>query len=415
MNANLQLTLQLPKRKMLGTAWLRHHSVALARLLRFYLTGIAFAFLSLSLRPALAETNFELTPEVDRLLRKGLDAIYHYELESADQQFDELVRRFPSHPIGYTQKAEIIWWRALRSTKDKSLQASFERFTSEAFRKGEELLNQNPNDFYALFYLACAYGNQTRYGVYVTRSYYRAMRSGLDGYEYVKRAHQLNPDYVDCFIGIGAYNYFAGSLPWPVRMFSPLFGVKGDKAKGFEHLKLAAEKGEYGQTVAKMVLLIAYFNEKQFEECRKLLLELMDEFPTNPVFVTWMADLYSQRAKLDEGIRFLSERASKLKDSSSLSPLITSQIHFEIGRLQLRKGAFDDSITSFNKVMSQEINDAPLRTKSLLFRGFSQDLKKQRQLAVSDYRKVLDMTDVDDSQELARTFLNRPYQGRMKK
>jgi hypothetical protein len=65
--------------------------------------------------------------------------------------------------------------------------------------------------------------------------------------------------------------------------------------------------------------------------------------------------------------------------------------------------------------MSQEINDAPLRTKSLLFRGFSQDLKKQRQLAVSDYRKVLDMTDVDDSQELARTFLNRPYQGRLKK
>jgi len=354
------------------------------------------------------QSSFELTSDVDRLLRSALRDLYSYELDSADKKFDELVRRFPNHPIGYMHKAEVIWWRALRSNKDKNLQAAFDRYTNEAVTKGEILRKRNPNDFFALLYTAGAYGNRTRYCVYITRSYYRAMRAGLKGYDYVKPARALRQDYIDCLIGVGAYNYFAGSLPAVIKIFAWMFTEGGDQHKGIEQLQIAAKKGEYGQTVAKMVLLGAYYNEKRFEDYRKLLVELIEEYSSNPVFTTWLADFYVRQNKLDDGIQSLTKM---LNDSKPRGGLATAQIHYEKGRLELRKRALDDAVSSVSRVFEAEIEDAVLQAKAHLLRAFAWDLKNKRDSAVADYQTVLRLADIEDSHKQARVFLNRRYEG----
>ena len=218
--------------------------------------SLAFLLLLFSLAPAArAQTQFEITPEVDRLLRDGLNQMYRYDLKEADESFDQLVRRFPEHPIGYMHKAEVVWWHALRDNKNPKLEADFERYTDLAISKGDHLLKKNPKDFYALLYVAGSYGNRTRYNVYIKKSYYRAMRAGIKGYDFVGPAQTLRPNYVDCLIGTGAYNYFAGSIPTLMKLFSWMFTQGGDKEKGIQQLELAAQKGEYGQIAAKMVLL----------------------------------------------------------------------------------------------------------------------------------------------------------------
>ena len=93
-----------------------------------------------------AQTQFEITPEVDRLLRNGLNKMYRYDLKEADESFDELVRRFPEHPIGYMHKAEVVWWHALRDNKNPKLEADFERYTDLAINKGDNLLKKNPKE-----------------------------------------------------------------------------------------------------------------------------------------------------------------------------------------------------------------------------------------------------------------------------
>ena len=82
-------------------------------LLTWSLIVVLFLLFS-SARIAHAQTQFDFTPEIDRLMRSGLNKMYSYDLKEADESFDELVRRFPEHPIGYMHKAEVVWWHALR-------------------------------------------------------------------------------------------------------------------------------------------------------------------------------------------------------------------------------------------------------------------------------------------------------------
>ncbi|MCI0626292.1 MAG: tetratricopeptide repeat protein [Acidobacteria bacterium] len=359
-----------------------------------------------------AQTQFEFTPDIDHLLRDALNKMYRYELKAADEAFDDLVRRFPEHPIGYMHKAEVVWWHALRDNKNRPLEAAFERYTERAISKGQSLLKRNPKDFYTLLYVAGAYGNRTRYNVYISKSYYRAMRAGIKGYDFVGPAHALRKDYVDCLIGIGAYNYFAGSLPAVIKLFSWMFTEGGDKRKGIQQLELAAQKGEYGQVAAKMVLLGVYYNEKRLADYQRLISALIEQFPTNPVFVTWLADFYLRQGKLDEGNQQLTFLLSGAKNGSR-SKLSLAQTYFEKGRLELEKRSPDDSIASFTRVIEGDLNSGdPLLAKARLLRGCAWDLKGRREQAVADYQAVLRLQDADDSHRKARGFLKQAYKGK---
>ncbi len=362
-----------------------------------------------SARPSSTQTQFEWTPEVGRLLRESLDKMYQYDLKGADQGFDELVRRFPNHPIGPMHKAEVVWWRALRDNKNQVLEEAFDHYTALAVNKGKNLLEQNPDDFYALLYLAAAYGNQTRYHTYIEKSYYQAMRAGIKGYDFIRRAHAIREHYVDCLIGEGAYNYFAGSLPGVIKFWWWMFGSVGNKAKGIQQLETAAETGEYGRVAAKTVLLGVYYNEKRFDDHQRLLASLIGQYPSNPVFVTWLADFYVRQGRTDEGIQSLT-RLERMQGEQARSSVALAQIHFEKGRLELAQRAADQAVSSLSFVVElHELSDDPIIANSYLLRGNALDLKGSRELAVADYQTVLRLKAADETHSMAKKFLARPY------
>ncbi len=363
--------------------------------------------------PLSAQTRFEITPEVDRLLRDSLDKMYRYDLKSADEGFDELVRRFPNHPIGPMHKAEVVWWRALRDNKNRVLEQEFDRYTELAVNNGQGLLKENPEDFYASLYVAGAYGNRTRYNVYIKKSYYRAMRAGMKGYDFIHSAQALRKDYVDCLIGEGVYNYFAGSLPIFLRIFAGIFAKGGDRAKGIQQLELAAQKGEYGQVAAKMVLLGVYYNEKRFGDYQKLLSDLLRQFPSNPVFVMWQADYYIRQHELEQGIGQLSKLINGRKNGLR-GNLMLLQAYHEKGRLEFQKRALEAAVSSLTQVIEAKPLVDPLLAKSHLLRGCAWDLKGAHESAKADYQTVLQLPETDDSHKKAKNFLNRPYQGSVK-
>ena len=181
-----------------------------------------------------------------------------------------------------------------------------------AISKGEAILKKNPKDFYALLYLAAAYGNKTRFQGGVRKAYMDALQSGLKGHAYIKEASTIRPENIDCLIGIGSYNYFAGALPLVVKPFAWMFGARGDKNEGIRQLQLASEKGEYGQTEAKTVLLLVYFNEGRLDDYQKTLNRLIDQYPSNPVFYMWMANFFISQKKANEGVQLFAELSNKV-------------------------------------------------------------------------------------------------------
>jgi len=348
-----------------------------------------------------------MTPETAQILHNGLNRMYQYDLKEADNLFDDLIRRFPEHPIGYMHKAELAWWKALMDTKDEGLKETFRRFHEQALLKGEESLARNPRDFYALLYLAGTYGNQTRFNVYITRSYFGAMSSGLKGYKYIKSAHSLRPSYVDCLIGLGAYNYFAGAVPLVIKPFVGMFSAPGNKTEGIKQLERVAAKGEFGQIEARTVLLGVYLNEKRWVEYRKILRQLIAEFPSNPVFYAWLAAPFINQKRWVEGIQQFSELIDQSSSNSERAGL--GYAFYQKGRLELEKGDYETALKSFNWILESQSKDENLLARTLLLRAYANDLLGNRDSALADYRATLSLPNVEDTHRKAQQFLSSPY------
>jgi hypothetical protein len=370
---------------------------------------VVLAFLT-SCSAGLAQISFEITPEIDELLRTGLSSLYNFDLTEANKRSDELIRRFPQHPVGYVYKAEVIWWKALQDRSNVALHEEFDRYTTQAISSGEALLKKNSQDFYVLLYLAATYGNKTRFQGGIRRAYFSAMQSGLRGHSYIKQAASLRPGNMDCLIGTGSYNYFAGALPAVVKPFAWMFGARGDKNEGIRQLQLASEKGEFGQTEAKTVLLLAYRNEERFDDYQKLLAQLINQYPSNPVFYMWMASYFISQKKANEGIQFFAELI-KRGDDSSTARVNLAAANYEKGRLEMDQKSWNAAVSSLTRTIEARPADAKLLVRAHLQRGFALDLKGQRAGAILNYQTVLNLPNVEDSHGKAKRHLKTPYNG----
>ena len=274
---------------------------------RIILASVAIPCLLGLWLPAAAQGLLETHPDLGRQLREGLQLLYNYELDQAERVFTQMVNDYPDRPIGYVHLGEISWWKALLDKRNKQLARSFEEHTTQAIDKGQALLEKDAGDFYAWLYVAAAYANRTRFKVSVTRSYLGAMLAGLKGKHYNQKAAELRPDHIDCLIGIGGFNYFSGALPAVIKPFAALIGARGNREEGLRQLETVAQKGEYGQTVAKLILLGVYFNERRYDTYSDLLFQMIGQFPSNPVFYQWLSNAFIYRKQVDEGIRVFTQ------------------------------------------------------------------------------------------------------------
>ncbi|HVN78648.1 MAG TPA: hypothetical protein VMW38_06600 [Terriglobia bacterium] len=393
--------------RRLGSVARRAHSTKRSLLRLDLAVMLAFCMLC----PAYSGARFEITPDIDRLIRSGQYAMYNCDYAKADQKFDELIRTFPAHPCGFMYKAEVIWWKALREPTNKALESQFHRYTNEAIRHGETLVNRDPADFYAWYFLASTYGNMTRYYVTVTKSYLGAMRTGMKGRYYNLKSLALKPDCVDCLIGTGSFNYFSGALPSVIKPFAWMLGVRGDREEGLKQLETAAAKGEFGQTEAKTVLLGVYHSELRYDDYRSLNKKLIEEYPANHVFYMWLASRYISDHQYDEGIGFFS---NLLGGQGHPGANVNQEYaNYEKGRLELQKKDLNNAIASLTLAIGLGGKDKNLLAQAHLMRGFALDLKGERNSALQEYRSVLSLPNVNETQKQAARFSKTRYQGRL--
>ncbi len=355
---------------------------------------------------------FVVTPEVARLIREGQQAMYSCDYSDADRKFDALIRLYPEHPAGYMYKAACTWWRCLRNTTSKELQSQFLQYSEAGILRGEALVRQNPKDFYAQMFLAGVYANQTRFYVTITHSTLAAMRAGMKGDKCNRNALALHPECIDCQIGTGSRDYAPEVLPSLFRRVARLMGIRGDKVKSLENLELAAEKGEFAQTEAKIVLLGIYYNEKWFNKYESLLLQLISQYTSNHVFYMWLANFYLEQHRLHDGINCFSSFLEK-SSRNSVFHLAQEYAFLEKGRLELEKRNLKEAVFSFSEGIKVGSNNEQYLAQAHMLKGFALDLLSQRKSAIHEYQTVLTLPDVEESHKSASRFTKSPFQGRM--
>jgi tetratricopeptide (TPR) repeat protein len=238
--------------------------------------------------------------EVHALTTRGIHRLYNLEIDQAAQTFDSVSRMAPGDPRGPFFQSVVHFYLYTLSRDQKELTAFLEQ-SERVIEVCEGLLDQNASDITTKFYLGGIYGYRGL-AYHANRSYLRAAQDGRKGYLLLEEAVREKPDLYDAHMGFGLFNYLLAKLPKSMRWILAALGFGGDLEGGLNSLRLAAEKGVYTRTEAKLFLAQFLFAEGRQDTAMRYMNELRAEYPDNTLFLVLYAFWQHRLDHLDEAM-----------------------------------------------------------------------------------------------------------------
>ncbi|MEI7483011.1 MAG: hypothetical protein WCK75_11795, partial [Elusimicrobiota bacterium] len=229
----------------------------------------------------------EPLPEELRLLsKKGIDSIYAVDLPAAKINFEQAVRKYPEHPFPYFGIA-MTKWAELEYLEDESnprLAEEYGALTDHAIKVALAWIKKHPNDADAYMCLGGMYGLRARLAVLQHR-WIKAYWDGKKAISNTRKSLKVDPEVYDAYLGLGMYEYYAGTLSGVVKILAKFF-LSGDAVQGVKYLELCKEKGYYNSLAAELLLIEIYTEPgNQFKDPKtavKWSAELRKLYPLHP-------------------------------------------------------------------------------------------------------------------------------------
>ena len=317
--------------------------------------GVVIVSLALSM-PALYEDRF-----ADSLIRSAMESTYMLHLSEARSAAHELQRRYPDHPAGFLIEAETYWWEAQEDQGNKNIENNYYH-AQEVARKKAEVAIETARYYKPelLAYVASAYGSYARFQVTQKGAYFGALRAGLRAHEYAQQAYALDNNYYDVWVGLGAFNYFTGTLPAVIKPFAWLVGATGDKDLGVRQLQTAMDKARYSRTEARIVYYSALLSNKEYAYAFPVLEGLMATYPDNFVLYDWAGVWFQEQHRMSDGIDYFERMYEK---QLKRSPLMAQYALLEKAVLQVHGGLKPAAAQTLRRVVAVPSFDALLSRK----------------------------------------------------
>jgi tetratricopeptide (TPR) repeat protein len=365
--------------------------------------------------------------------RPGFEGVYNLDYDKAERVFIALNKENPRHPAPPLYLGIIDWLRELfrRQDLDLDLFISPSFFTKEtkqmmppARRKAffdhlqecqdltQKILVKNPKSADALYFLGASYGILASFSMTVDHSLHKAFSYGNKAYDCDRQILSFDPNYYDAYMTIGLYEYIVGSIPWYLKWLAAIAGYHGTKDEGFRYVDLAVTKGVYVKTDAEVMQMVLRTFEGKSNDALRNAQALHHDFPRNYIFQINIAQIQEKLGHSDQAASEYLEvmrQAEEGKPNYGLLPLATFRYAlgnklFKMGKLAAAKGQLLKSVAN---------PGTPDRERALSHLRLGQilDLEGKRPEAIQHYQTVLNLKDVDNSQETARKLLQKPYRG----
>jgi hypothetical protein len=300
-------------------------------------------------------------PAADNLIRQAVESSYSLQLDQARAAARDLQTRFPDHPAGYTILAETYWWEAQTDPHNKRIEDAYYRAQDVAVEKAEAALKaEKYPKFEVLAYLGSAWGSYARFQVTQKGAYFSALRAGLRAHKYAEQVYELDKNYYDIYVGLGAFNFFTGSLPAVIKPFAFIIGARGDRDLGLQQLQTAMEKARYSRTEARIVYYTAMLEDKQYGAALPVLDKLRADYPDNYVFYVWATELFREQKKNLEGADYFERLYEK---QIKRSPLMAKYALLERANLQLAHNRKSEALATLQRIKGIPGSDRLLSSK----------------------------------------------------
>jgi tetratricopeptide (TPR) repeat protein len=355
--------------------------------------------------------------EFETKIKKGIEYVYNLEFENADKQFKELIVAQPENPAGHFFLAMVTWWKILIDIDNEQYDEQFYDSLDKVVDLADEILDKDENDVNALFFKGGAIGFKGRLKAHRS-SWLDAANAGRKALPIVQIASDLDPNNFDILLGSGIYNYYAEVIPNEYPFVKPLllFVPPGDKTKGIQQIKTASEKGKYASIESAYFLLQIYYQfEKDYPKALDLSEKLSARFPNNMLFHKYLGRCYvvmSNWSKVKSVWSEILERCKKGQQGYNAG--VEREAEYYLGLHDMTIGSRDQALKHFYRSdeLSRNLDkDGPSGFMVLanMKVGNIYDAMSKRDLAIAQYRKVLDMKEYKDSHAQAQQFINAPY------
>ena len=250
------------------------------------------------------------------LLEEGFRKLYELNFSGARAEFRSYQDAQPQDPVGKAAEAASYLYEQFNAkgvftsafflndskflggvdgSASQNRNIDFLSANDDARKMAKEQLKSNPQDPRALMALTLADGMESDYDALIVKKQMAALGLMRQAESDASKLLAVDPSAQDAYVALGASNYIIGCLPSFKRAFLFFGGIHGDRVRGMDQMQVAADHGRYLRPFAKILLALACEREHDMGRARKLLTELTNEFPANPLFAREL-DLLDQRA-----------------------------------------------------------------------------------------------------------------------
>uniref|UniRef100_A0A7C4U7N5 Uncharacterized protein n=1 Tax=candidate division WOR-3 bacterium TaxID=2052148 RepID=A0A7C4U7N5_UNCW3 len=263
-----------------------------------------------------------LSQYIDSLILEGIQISYEEEFSKAESIFNIVINNDTLHPAGYFFKSALYQLKYFDMGYD-SIKEFFFNLQKKGISVAKRYVEKNPDDPWGYFFLGGFHTlNVFLYGY--NGDYINALKNLFPALDNINKSVKMDSTIYDAYLGLGGYDYFKGMLPF----------MGSEKEKAFKEIKISIDKGKYTRFLSSSALANLYIREKRYEDARKIIKELIREFPGSRTFLWHYFNSFYYEGEIDSAIYY----GYKLMELSKDNYYCYIQSVYFISELLLKKG-----------------------------------------------------------------------------
>jgi len=363
----------------------------------------------------------------DPLNAAAFDHFYNLDYDRAIAEFEQVARRHPGDFFAVNHLLTAVLFRELdRVGALNSGDYANDSFINAARRPGDPKVGQrikdlvhqaeelegkrlaaNSDDVDALYARGVTRAQYSTYIALVERGWISALRNAVGARRDHERVLELDPNYVQAKLIVGAHNYVMGSLSWPVKVAVAMVGLSGSKEKGLQLLQEAANGPGETAVDAKFLLEVFLRREKRYDESLQIVRAVGPVYPRNLLLALEEGNLLRVAGRSAEAAAAYRKVWQEGREGHF------DGLHYELaaialGDLLASQKDYTGAASIYEEVGEVKEPDADLLQRANLRAGEMYDSLQKRDLALRKYQAVVAAKGDTPFAEEARKCISSP-------